>query len=151
VLGSRTPGLDGGQRVEGLQAESQGQLQRLLGLEVLKKRTRPSRWTTVNRTESSLLSTIAEWGPLSRALPPCPAPPASQWQRPSSTSQLSQFHKAESSFVQDLGIKEGLPHPRCSNRTTVVAQHVNLSRPQRQDETCRVCQNDGRRSVVGIR
>jgi hypothetical protein len=38
------PGLEGGQRVEGLQAESQGQLQRPLGLEVLKERTRPSRW-----------------------------------------------------------------------------------------------------------
>ena len=44
MLGSRTPGLDGGQRVEGLQAGRQRQLQRLLGLEVLKKRrTRPSR------------------------------------------------------------------------------------------------------------
>ena len=97
--GFSAPGLEGWQRVEGSQAESQRQLQRPFGLEVLKKRTRPSRWRRVNRTEASLLSTIAEWGPLSRALAlgPAPLPPNG------SASQLSQFHKAESSFVQHLG------------------------------------------------
>jgi hypothetical protein len=66
----------------------------------------------VNRTEASLLSTIAEWGPLSRA--PAPLNPMAAAEQQCSTSQLSQFHKAESSFV--------FPHKRKAVTPTLFKQ-----------------------------
>jgi hypothetical protein len=70
--GFSAPGLEGEQRVEGLQAERQRQLQRLLGLEVLKKRrTRPSRVDNSKQDGSIPLIDNRGVGPALTCRAPC--------------------------------------------------------------------------------